>query len=104
MSGRNPQLDPQQATVAGDKFVLTSRCGAVAGLPWKQSSVSTPLTCRLLVAVLVGLLLLPLLPGSVVTGTGRGPYPSDGRPDGWTRVQVLIVLMSSSDRFGCKEM
>lgn len=60
--------------------------------------VRTRLTSRLLVAVLVG-----LLPGSVVAGTGRGADSSDGRPDRRTGVRVLIVLMSGSDRFGCTE-
>lgn len=58
------------------------------------------LTWTLLAAVLVGLLLLPLLPGGVAAGAGHGSAPSHRGPDGRPGVRLL---MSGSDRLGCTQ-
>lgn len=84
-------------------LAMTTALSRSAGLPC-QLSTGLPTHLALLAAVLLGLLLLPLLPGGVAAGAGRGSAPSQRGPDGGTGVRLLIVLMSSSDRLGCTQM
>lgn len=86
-------------------LAMTTALSLSAGLP-RQLSTGLPTHLALLAAVLLGLLLLllPLLPGAVAAGAGRGSAPSQRGPDGGTGVRLLIVLMSSSDGLGWTQM